>query len=305
MPSKQERELMAGAAERRPREQMQADVATTIIGRMGQDTAPPQMLKLHYIAVSAYQSRGRADQAYIEALAESIRIEGLHDPIIVRPLAALPQEGCDSITPPQPRYELIAGHHRLQAYAHLGRHEIPAFVRPMSDAEAARALTTENTHRRNLGDWELYKHAQMLRRIGAATSATELGRLLNVDRTVIPALDGFAVLPLAAQQLLDDHPTIVGYNLAKKFKAYCPQHELLVLDALDLLAKGKLTQASVPAWIEERANPRADKPKKDIELGGGVRLVYTAEGARVSGNIDYDALHRLVEENLPKLLKTR
>lgn len=302
MPSKLERELMAGAAARRPQQQMQEAVSSTLYGKMGQDTAPPQMLSLHDIAVSRYQSRGRVDTAYIEALAESIRLEGLHDPIIVRPLPAGPQQGCDSITPPQARSELIAGHNRVLAYAHLGWLEIPGFVRPMTDAEAAKALTTENTHRKNLGDWELYKHAQMLRQAGAATSASELGRLLNVDRTVIPALDGFAVLPLAAQQLLDDHPNLVGYNLAKKFKAYCPQHELLVLDALVLLAKGKLTQASVPGWLEEKANPRSTRPRKDIELGGGVRLLVNDQGARLSGNLDYDRLHRLIEANLPDLL---
>lgn len=301
MPSKLEKELMAGAADRRKPEQTDALVAGTIFGQMGRDTAPPQMLSLHRIAVSPYQSRGRANQTYIEELAESIRQEGLHDPIIVRPLPPpVAQAGCDTITPPA--YELVAGHNRLQAYAHLGWLEIPAFVRPMSDVEAARALTTENTYHKDLDDWELYKHAQMLRAAGAVRSNTELARLLRVDRTVIPALDGFGELPQAAQQLLDDHPHLVGYNLVKKLKPYCAQHGMLVFDALVLLSQEKLSQAAVPAWVDEKANPRPKKPRKDLELGHGVRLVVGADGARLSGNLDYDRLHKLIQANLADLL---
>jgi ParB family chromosome partitioning protein len=299
MPSKLEKELMAGAADRRTPEQVDTLLAGTIFGKMGNDTVPPQLLKLTSLVASRFQSRGSKDKAHIEVLAESIRTEGLHDPIIVRPVAA--PEGCNSITP---WFEIVAGHNRVDAYKALGWTEIPAFVRNYSDTEAARTLTTENTHRKGLDDWELYKHMVMLREAGVATTSTELGRLLNVNRVVVTYLDAFGVLPEAAQQLLDAHFNLVGYNLAQKLKPYCPQHALLVFDALVLLAKGKLTQAGVPAWIEEKANPRATKPRKDLELGGGVRLIVTADTARFSGNLDFDALHKLVEENLPRLLKS-
>jgi hypothetical protein len=205
---------------------------------------------------------------------------------------------------PLPRYELVAGHNRIMAFHLLGRMEIPGFVRPMSDIAAARALTTENTHHKHLGDWELYKHMQMLREIGAVKNNTDLARLLNIARTAVPALDAFAVFPQAAQELLDDHPGLVGYNLAQKLKPYCPPHEMVVFDALVLLAKGKLSQAGVPAWVEDRVNPRKKKYRKDVELAGGVRLVFTDDGARVSGAIDYERLHKLVEEHLPDLLKS-
>jgi ParB family chromosome partitioning protein len=290
---------------RRPREQTQSGVAATMLGAMTHEVAAPQMLSVQAIVASPYQRRGRVDETYMETLVESIRDEGLHDPIIVRPLPPAPprEEGCDLITPP-PKYELVAGHHRLEAFRRLGRTEIPAFVRHLADIEAARALTSENTNRKNLSHWETYKHMLMLREAGAVRSNADLGRLLNVDRTIIQHIDTFGALPQAAQELLDDHPELVGYNLAKKLKHYCPEHQMIVFDGLVLLSKGKLNQSSVLAWIEEKANPREKKPRKDLELGGGVRLVITSDGARVSGAIDYDALHKLIEANLPQLMKS-
>jgi ParB family chromosome partitioning protein len=293
--------MEAGAATRRKPEDIAADLDTTVFGKMGQDTAPPQMLPLTAIVASRYQSRGRMDEEYMENLVEGIRMDGLHDPIIVRPLPPEQSEGgCYSITP---RFELVAGHHRVEAFRRLGRTEIPAFVRALSDAEAARALTTENTNRKNLAHWELYKHMQMLRAAGAIRFNTELARLLNIDRTAIPQLDAFGLLPQSAQDLLDDKPDLFGYNLAHKLKPFLPEHGMLVFDALVLLSKGKLAQAAVPAWIDEKVNPRPKKLRKDFALAGGVRLVVTDDGARVTGNIDYDALHQLVEAHLPQLLK--
>ena len=294
-------DLAAGAASRRRPDDIDADVQTTIYGKAGQEVAAPKMVKLAEIVASRYQSRARMDEAYMETLVEGIRMEGLHDPIILRPLA--PAEGekkCDSITP---RFELVAGHHRVEAFRRLGRTEIPAFIRALSDAEAARALTTENTNRKNLAHWELFKHMQMLRDVGAIRYNTELARLLNIDRTAIPQLDAFGLLPQAAKDLLDDNPELFGYNLAYKLKPYLPAHGMLVFDALDLLAKGKLSQAAVPGWIEDRANPKKPKYRKDVQLAGGVRIVLAEDGARVSGNIDYDRLHKLVEDNLGSLLR--
>ena len=305
MTSKLEQQMAANAANRRRAQDIDDAVAETVIGRMGRETEPPQMLRLDDIVVSRYQSRGRVDQTYIENLAESIREEGLHDPIIVRPLPRrlppAPQEGCNTITPP--RNELVAGHNRLLAFGLLGRQEIPGFVRPMSDIEAARALTTENTHHKHLGDWELYKHMAMLREAGAVKSNTDLARLLNVHRVVVQYLDAFHEFPQAARELLDDHPSLVGYNLAQKLKPYCPGHAMTVFDALVLLSEGKLTQAGVPGWIEDKINPKKPKYRKDVQLAGGVRLVLAEDGARVSGNLDYDRLHDLIENNLDILLK--
>lgn len=308
MPSKLEQQMAEQVARRAIPATSGADVGGTILGTMKREAGTSEMLKLRQLVRSRFQQRGKRDEIYMENLVENIRSEGLLDPIIVRPLpAGTDIAGCYTITPPDPAlplYELVAGHHRVDAFAILGREEIPGFIRHLSDTEAARALTSENTNRKGLSDWELYKHLGMLRKENAVASNVEAARVLNINRTIVQLLDGFAVLPQAVHDLLDDHPDLIGYNLAHKLKAHCPQHAPLVFDALVLLSQGKLTQAGVPEWIEKKVNPRQAKPRKDIELGNGVRLVVTPDGARLSGNIDFEKLHKLVEDNLPHLLTT-
>lgn len=292
---------LAAALGNRTRQNLQNDVATTTLGRAAQESSAPQLLLLTQLVSSPYQSRGKQDETYLENLADSISVEGLLDPIIVRPLPEV--EGCYTVTPPWPRYELVAGHHRVAAFQILGRTEIPAFVRHLTDAEAARALTSENTVRKTLGEWELYKHMVMLRETGAVPNNTQMARVLNMSRTAVQFLDSFALLPEAVHDLLDDQPDLVGYHLAKNLKPYLPQHGTTVFDALCLLAEGKLSQAAVPAWVADKVNKPTKKPRKEIEMDGGVRLVVTPDGARLSGNLDYDRLEKLIKENLPLLQK--
>jgi ParB family chromosome partitioning protein len=301
MSSKLNKELEA-ALVNRPRPNLKNDVASTIIGLAGRESSAPVMLPLSQLVRSRFQSRGKRDEEYMENLVESIRQEGLLDPVIVRPLPVEQAEQSGHTMSTLPLYELVAGHHRVDAFKILGRNEIPATVRVLTDAEAARALTSENTTRKGLGDWELYKHMQMLYAVGAVTSQRTAARVLNVSRAVVQALEAFALLPQSVHELLDDHPGLVGYNLADDLRPYCAEHALLVFDALCLLAKKKLTQAAVPRWIEDKATPQARKPRKELELGNGVRLIVNGAGARVSGKLDYDRLHRLIEANLPALL---
>jgi ParB family chromosome partitioning protein len=302
MTSKMEKELHAALGPRRSREEKRNDVATTLLGQAGRESVAPVLLKLTQLVRSPFQSRGKRDEDYMENLVESIRTEGLLDPIIVRPLPApADAEGGHTMSSSPPMYELVAGHHRADAFGILSRPEIPAFIRHLTDAEAARALTSENTTRKGLGDWELYKHMKMLYSVGAVDSQRNVARVLNISRAAVQSLESFALLPQASGELLDDHPDLVGYNLAGKLKLYLPEHQLHVFDALVLLSKGKLTQASVPAWIEAKVNPQLKKQRKEFTLAGGARLIVTPDGARLSGNLNYERLQKLIEENIHTL----
>jgi len=77
-----------------------------------------------------------ADPAYVEGLAESIRIAGLDNPISVRPVGE--------------RFQLIAGLHRLEAHRLLERSEIMASVLDVSEDEARLIEIDENLFRKRL-----------------------------------------------------------------------------------------------------------------------------------------------------------
>lgn len=96
-----------------------------------------------------YQPRTGMDKARLEELAESIRSQGVVQPIVARPLG----EG---------RYEIIAGERRWRAAQLAGLHEIPAVVREIPDQAAVAMALIENIQREDLNPLE---EAGALRRL--------------------------------------------------------------------------------------------------------------------------------------------
>lgn len=130
------------------------------------------------------QPRREFDDASVKELAESIRAEGLIQPIVVRKIAS--------------GYELIAGERRLRAFRSLGIKVIPARVMEVNDAASAVLALVENLQRSDLNpvdealgiaslmrDFKLTQEA-VAERLGKprATIANSV-RLLQLDREVL------------------------------------------------------------------------------------------------------------------------
>ncbi len=81
------------------------------------------------------------DEQSLYQLADSIRTEGLHQPIIVRPVAG-------------DRYEIVAGHRRYRAHLINGALYIPAIVKSYTDTDTERARLSENVQREQLSPME-------------------------------------------------------------------------------------------------------------------------------------------------------
>jgi ParB family chromosome partitioning protein len=89
-----------------------------------------------------YQPRLRVDSEALEELANSIRAQGVVQPIVVRPVT--PQEGAEQ------RYEIIAGERRWRASQLAGLDTVPALVREVSDDDALAMALIENIQREDL-----------------------------------------------------------------------------------------------------------------------------------------------------------
>jgi ParB family chromosome partitioning protein len=100
-----------------------------------------QLLALDRIRSGRYQPRTRMDEASLSELSESIRAQGVMQPILVRPV----DDG---------RYEIIAGERRWRAAQRAGLKEIPALVRVVPDQTALALSLIENIQRENLNPLE-------------------------------------------------------------------------------------------------------------------------------------------------------
>nr|WP_156200725.1 ParB/RepB/Spo0J family partition protein [Wenzhouxiangella marina] len=99
-------------------------------------------LPLDVIQPGRYQPRSAMDPKKLEELSESIRAQGLVQPVVVRPLA---KAGT---------YELIAGERRWRATRMAGKETIPAIVREIEDEATLALALIENIQRENLNPLE-------------------------------------------------------------------------------------------------------------------------------------------------------
>ena len=171
----------------------------------------PHVLKLAALQPGKYQPRTRMDEGSLYELAESIKAQGVMQPILVRPVGA-------------GRYEIIAGERRMRAARLAGLDEVPVLVKDVPDESAAAMALIENIQREDLNPLEEAQglkrltdefgltHEQAAQAVGRSRSAaSNLLRLLNLTEPVQQMLmagdidmgHARALLPLeGAQQIL-------------------------------------------------------------------------------------------------------
>jgi ParB family chromosome partitioning protein len=146
----------------------------------------PSLLPLTALRAGQYQPRTRMDEGALYELAESIKAQGIMQPILVRPLAQ--GEG---------EYEIIAGERRFRAAKIAGLDEVPVLVREVPDEAAAAMALIENIQREDLNPLEEAQglqrlvgefgltHEQAAKAVGRSRSAaSNLLRLLNLAQPV-------------------------------------------------------------------------------------------------------------------------
>jgi ParB family chromosome partitioning protein len=119
----------------------------------GMAPALPTTLLLTEMVPGQYQPRTRMDEGALYELAESIKVQGIMQPILVRQL----QSGIN-----QGQYEIIAGERRFRAARLAGLESVPVLVRDVPDEAAAAMSLIENIQREDLNPLE---EAQGLQRL--------------------------------------------------------------------------------------------------------------------------------------------
>ena len=182
----------------------------------------PNHLALDRLQPGKYQPRTHMDEGALYELAESIRGQGVMQPVLVRPL----DDGS---------YEIIAGERRVRAARLAGLDEVPVLVRPVPDEAAAVMALIENIQREDLNPLEeaqglqrlldefALTHEQAAQAVGRSRSATSnLLRLLQLSTPVQQMLmtgdldmgHARALLPLPAVQQITTANEIASRGLS-------------------------------------------------------------------------------------------
>ena len=162
----------------------------------------PMLLSLEEISPGQYQPRTRMDEGALYELAESIRAQGIMQPILVRQLTqpravTLPAADGAGEETATAHYEIIAGERRYRAARLAGLTQVPVLVREVADEAAAVMALIENIQRENLNPLEEAQgikrlvnefgltHEQAAQAVGKSRSAaSNLLRLLNLAEPV-------------------------------------------------------------------------------------------------------------------------
>ena len=157
-------------------------------------------ISLADIQVNPYQPRTHFDKTALEELADSIKVQGIIQPITVRRLA-------------ENEYQLISGERRFQASKIAGLEKIPAYVRTANDQQMLEMALIENIQRENLNALEIAHSYQRLL-AECDLKQEQLGDRVGKNRTTVNNYLRLLKLPPDIQAGIRDQNISMGHARA-------------------------------------------------------------------------------------------
>tara|TARA_B100000963_G_scaffold357823_1_gene380935 strand:+ start:5165 stop:6043 length:879 start_codon:yes stop_codon:yes gene_type:complete len=219
-------------------------------------------LNIRDISVGSSQPRKFLDNQALKELADSIKVQGLLQPIVVRETVK---------DKAKPKYEIIAGERRWRASQMAGLTKVPVVIRNVDDQTAMAMALIENLQRENLSSVEEAEGLARLKNEHGLTHS-DVARLVGKSRTAVTNLMRLLSAPNVVQNYLKE-----GHLEQGHVRAMLP---LPVEQQLKLSAEVKTKGLSV-RWVEEKVkeilgrdnkvaislekSPKNDAPVKFLE----------------------------------------
>lgn len=214
----------------------------------------PVELALDAIENNPHQTRTGFDDDLLKELARSIQVQGVIQPIVVRP-------GVDG------RYVLILGERRLRASKLAGNTTIPAIVKRVSEQQAAEMTIVENLQRQDLDCLE-QAHAFAHLSTDFGLTQEEIGRRVGTSRETVSNYLRLLKLPKDVQYLIERGD--LTYSHARELLVLHDESQISKLAALAVKKKMSVLQLE-DAVLD--MNVPMERPEGDRGPGKGARWV--------------------------------
>lgn len=263
-------------------------------------TANDDMLEIdiNLIDPNSFQPRTRFDEARLDELAQSIRSNGIIQPLVVRRMGA-------------GRYQLIAGERRWRAAQRADLQRVPVVVRDVPDDKILELALIENIQRQELNAIEealAYKRLIETLNLTQEMVAQRVGR----DRTFITNYLRLLRLPEDVQRLLEEEKLSMGHARAllgvddvetqRELAKNIIKQKLSVRETERAIKRivngGNISTPTQVAAKREDPNLRSAETKLRRRLGTQVRLLPSQTGTGGKIEIEYYSetdLHRLYQ----------
>ncbi len=262
------------------------------------------VLKVEQLQPGKYQPRSYMDDAALQTLAESIKSQGIMQPILVRHID-------------DERYEIIAGERRWRASQMAGLEEVPVLVREIADESALAMALIENIQRENLNPLE---EAQGIKRLIDEFDMTHEKAALAVGRSRVAVSNLLRLLSLSApvQDMLmhgkidmGHARTLIGLAGAQQvmLAEQIVQNNFSVRDAETLVKKHQADEATSKPSAGQKVSQKT-KQNRDVlsleqalseKLGASVTIKAAANGSGTL-KINYANLDQL-DEIISKMMR--
>lgn len=257
-----------------------------------------QRLPIETIHQSPYQPRQMIEPEALAELANSIRNQGVVQPIVVRKV--------------QNEYQLIAGERRWRAAQQVGLEEIPAVVKQVDDQEAAAIALIENLQREDLNPLE---EAQAFANLVENFELThhEVGEVVGRSRAAVSNSLRLLALEEPVKQMLNQAKLEMGHARALlalnksqqiEYAQIILQRQLSVRQAEELVKQAQLKKHK-PKKLSNQQDPDISRLEQKLsdQIGAKVSIQHNQNG-KGRLQIQYNSLDEF-EGIIDKILKKR
>jgi len=259
-----------------------------------------ERVPLRSIVPNTLQPRQTFDPEALEDLAESVRVHGVLQPIMVRPLGA-------------GRYELVAGERRFRAAEKAGLTELPAVIRAMTDEESLVIALIENIQREDLNAIEAARGYRQLMDQFHLTQ-TELARQIGKSQPTVANAMGLLRLPeemqssIGAGQISGEHGRLLltikdDMQRLSVWRAAVDQglsvKEMRLMMAQEPLPPGARAQSAPAAAKDIHWQGLEDKLRAALGMKVGIKLGREGRGTLTIEFSDADEIEYLLEKIHP------
>jgi len=253
--------------------------------------------KIEELHPNRSQPRTRFDDSTLNELAQSIKDLGILEPILVRKR-------------PGGGYDIVAGERRWRAAQRAGLHEVPVFVRELSEGKAFEAALVENLQREDLNPLETARAFQRLLDDHNHTQDS-LAQLIGKDRSTIANALRLLKLPESVLDLIESKELTEGHGRALLSAGDPAALQSLAREAIandwsvrETERRARLAaQAAAEAKKQQENGDKADKNpnQRDLEdrLSRSIGARVTLADRKGKGHLqiafaNYDELDRLI-----------
>jgi ParB family chromosome partitioning protein len=241
--------------------------------RPGDSDGELSELPVELLQRGRYQPRQDMRKESLAELAESIRAQGIVQPIVVRPISS---------PGPEKRYEIVAGERRWRAAQMAGLQRVPALIKEIPDRAAVAVALIENIQREDLNPLE---EASALHRLAEEFEMThaEVAEAVGRSRAAVSNLLRLLELPEAIRTLLAERALEMGH--ARALLGVASPTEQLAL-ARRCAAEGWSVRAIEEAIRKLGPVKPARKAAASLEQNPDVRRLEQELGERLGAQVE-------------------